>query len=688
MKDKLLTFAWSCILSFLLSFCAISCLVTGFQMAVSLQTVALWSAVAAVLCSICYSVPLGLLPISTLSLICGVLWRQGALETSFEALLYRISRQYHKAYNWGVIKLNTLVASEMELQLWLILCIFAVVIAMATSRCVCRGKSALLPTLAALPLLGACLVVTDTVPNAGYLFFLLLSLLMLVMSSRTRRQDPRQGNRLCTMLAIPLAAALLVLFIAIPPNGYTGTEAPRRLMDRVIASEPIAKLLGEVTGSGITGSSVDANTVSLQSVGVRMASNAEIINVLADYSGTIYLRGRALDSYDGTTWTDSGVSTENLFWPNSKALEKGGEVMITTRYAHRMMYLPYYVQSRDLSQVSRGMENESKLTQYSFTCAKMSVENDYYKIYTASVYDQEDWELELTRYLHLQDDVWAWAEPLALEIIGDEETYFGRAQLIGNYVRSAARYDTNTYPMPSGRKDFAQWFLEDSETGYCVHFATSATVLLQAAGIPARYVTGYAVDVTAGEVAVVRAKDAHAWTEYWLPGYGWMVLEATPPRQESQEVETTSPQQTQEDATLPTSGSEVTTPEPDTQDAPDSGPSLRAVLWLIPIFAGLLGLAIAQWKLRLFLQRKALTEGDPNQRALAYWQALSRVSRTLRRQPDKALYALAEKAKFSQHTLTATELALLENALAESHDALRKRPLPLRLYDRLILALY
>ena len=687
MKDKISSFVWSFLLSFAVSFGAVSCLITGFQMAVDLGTVALWSAVASALCSLCYSMPLGLLPISALSLICGVLWQQGPLETSFEALLYRISRQYHKAYDWGVIKLNHLVADEMELQLWLIVCILAVVIAMVASRCVCRGKSAVLPSLTALTLLAACLVVTDTVPNPAYLFILLFALILLVMTSRTRRQDSHQGNRLCAMLAIPVAAALLLLFVFIPPSGYTGTEAPRRLMDRVITSEPIAELLGKVTGNSITGTTIDVNTVSLPNVGVRTESNAEIMQVLTDYTGTLYLRGRALDSYDGTTWTDSSVSTEALFWPNSKALERGGEVMITTRYAHRMLYTPYYVQSVDMTDVTRGMANDGKLTQYSFTCSKMSTTNDYFKIYTASVYDQEDWELQLARYLHLGDSVWQWAEPLAQEIIGDEETYYGRAQAIGDYVRNAARYDTNTYPMPSGRKDFAQWFLEDSETGYCVHFATSATVLLQAAGIPARYVTGYAVDATAEHVTVVRAKDAHAWTEYWLPGYGWMVLEATPPRLDSEPQQTTPTQQTGEDITMPTQAAEPSDQETQTPSDNKSHSTL-SLLWLIPVLGGLVGLIVAQWQLRLALRRRWLATGTTNQKALACWQELARLSRHLQQPPDPDMFALAQKAKFSQYKIRDAELAQLESALADSRQALTQRHLLRRLYDRLVLALY
>lgn len=71
------------------------------------------------------------------------------------------------------------------------------------------------------------------------------------------------------------------------------------------------------------------------------------------------------------------------------------------------------------------------------------------------------------------------------------------------------------------------WF--DSQRGFCEHIASAFTVLMRAAGIPARIVTGY----QGGErnpvdgLWTVRQRDAHAWTEVWLPGEGWMRIDPT-----------------------------------------------------------------------------------------------------------------------------------------------------------------
>ena len=93
---------------------------------------------------------------------------------------------------------------------------------------------------------------------------------------------------------------------------------------------------------------------------------------------------------------------------------------------------------------------------------------------------------------------------------------------IQSFVRSCADYDENA----AAEGDAAHWLVKNGR-GYCVHFATTAAVLLRAAGIPARFVTGYVVSVQAGLRRTVTGQDAHAWVEYW-DGESWRILEATP----------------------------------------------------------------------------------------------------------------------------------------------------------------
>jgi len=78
-------------------------------------------------------------------------------------------------------------------------------------------------------------------------------------------------------------------------------------------------------------------------------------------------------------------------------------------------------------------------------------------------------------------------------------------------------------------RDGIDHFLFQTRRGYCEHFAGATVFLLRAAGIPARVVTGY----QGGEwnpyenYLQLRQYDAHAWTEVWLEGQGWVRLDPT-----------------------------------------------------------------------------------------------------------------------------------------------------------------
>lgn len=91
---------------------------------------------------------------------------------------------------------------------------------------------------------------------------------------------------------------------------------------------------------------------------------------------------------------------------------------------------------------------------------------------------------------------------------------------------------------PSGTYDSdLDSFLLETKNGYCVQFATAATLLLRSLGMPARYVQGYitndSVKTTDDEgnviyTSIVRDSDAHAWIEVWIDGMGWRTFDVTP----------------------------------------------------------------------------------------------------------------------------------------------------------------
>jgi len=83
-------------------------------------------------------------------------------------------------------------------------------------------------------------------------------------------------------------------------------------------------------------------------------------------------------------------------------------------------------------------------------------------------------------------------------------------------------------PEPLGR-DRIDDFLFQTREGYCEHFASAFTFLMRAAGLPARVVTGYQGGYwnTTGNYLLVRRSDAHAWSEVWMKGRGWVRFDPT-----------------------------------------------------------------------------------------------------------------------------------------------------------------
>jgi transglutaminase-like putative cysteine protease len=72
-------------------------------------------------------------------------------------------------------------------------------------------------------------------------------------------------------------------------------------------------------------------------------------------------------------------------------------------------------------------------------------------------------------------------------------------------------------------------FLFSTRRGFCEHYASAFTVVMRAAGIPARVVTGYQGGEfnPYGGYLIVRQSDAHAWSEVWIDGRGWLRVDPT-----------------------------------------------------------------------------------------------------------------------------------------------------------------
>ena len=117
--------------------------------------------------------------------------------------------------------------------------------------------------------------------------------------------------------------------------------------------------------------------------------------------------------------------------------------------------------------------------------------------------------------------------------------YTAFAQRIAKYLSENMTYTlTPTLPETEDEMSSVERFLFVTQEGYCVQYATSATLLLRSLGIPTRYVEGYiapkfvrneAEDRSGNYICTVKDYNAHAWCEIYLPSYGWLTTEVTTP---------------------------------------------------------------------------------------------------------------------------------------------------------------
>ena len=694
MKRKIFTFCLSTGMAFALSMGAVGCIITGFDLALRKEsTVIAACLISALLCSGLLQLKHGRKILAALAVVgAAVLVIGGKAEKQLLSLVGDITLMYHKAYAWGWLEVGSRgAAADLPMA------VLGAIVSLSACRTVCLGKGTWLTVLVGALPRAVCMVVTNTVPQKQFLFSLLAPLILLILSSALRQEDTAQSNRLTVMAAVPVVLALGCLFLAIPQEGYVNQSAELRenLLHYIdyfpqIMEDKLAQVATEIQSS-------ESKDVNLRNLGPRPNYTHTVMEVTADTGGTLYLRGQDYDSYNGTGWIASPHRAESLTCEGTDL----GNVTVSTRSVKDLLYTPYYP---DETVVFAGgmVHNKENLRTYTFRRVglpedwaeetlpegEVSLEYGVAEVPVASDLERLAFgsTAERLRYLALPGETKVEAQRILAAFLDKSQSRADQARAIAEYIRNSAAYNLNPPRMPADEEDFALWFLKEADNGYCVHFATAAVVLLRSADIPARYVTGYMAEVRSSETTKVTAGNSHAWAEYYMPELGaWVVLDATPGDIVTEEtvteteVSTAASEPTTEETTPPATETETTVPTettlpPETlpPEMPEQAETHSGGWWLLLAVSVLL--IPAQRILRLRLRKKRHGRGTANAQALSRWQDVQLLARLLKEEVPEELFELAQKAKFSQHTLRPEELLVFDGYLKAACRRLRKDP--------------
>jgi len=142
--------------------------------------------------------------------------------------------------------------------------------------------------------------------------------------------------------------------------------------------------------------------------------------------------------------------------------------------------------------------------------------------------DPRPYEERWQRFLKYSEGVPELAEYGSIEVpqqlsMDMDDIEFGH----GLYLMAKHFHDTFDYDAEAGGFDPKQLF--DNGRGNSQAMAHAMIGVLRAAGIPARFASGYVFDPKAGEMGepLRGAGRPHAWVQAWHEGYGWLGVDPT-----------------------------------------------------------------------------------------------------------------------------------------------------------------
>jgi transglutaminase-like putative cysteine protease len=233
-----------------------------------------------------------------------------------------------------------------------------------------------------------------------------------------------------------------------------------------------------------------------------------------------YWRGPVLNDFDGRTWRRSRS------WYPDQPLEATGQT-----YRYRLTLEPHNrIWVFALDAVTQWPKRTLRTFDYQLITPMDPVSTlSSYDLNSATHYSVKgDLPLSMRRAtLQLSPS----ANPRTRALAEELKARYGTGEAFVAAVLTKFREEEYFYTLepPRLERDSVDDFLFNTRRGFCEHFASAFTAIARAAGIPARVVTGYQGGEfnPMGSYLIVRQSDAHAWSEVWLEGRGWVRVDPT-----------------------------------------------------------------------------------------------------------------------------------------------------------------
>lgn len=559
-----------------------------------------------------------------------------------------------------------------------------------------RIKSIKIAGLLSIALLVPCFVLVNTLPDLVPLLIIFTVLFALYFSSQTRQLNYAHSGVITAVCAVILAVLITVLAVINPVADY---ERPK-WQDNMLNTVQTLTGMKTYNGSGKISSALAevgnnvSSEVDFSNAGALKQTGTKVMTVVTDLNGRIYLKGMSYANYENNKWSVLTDEQANDYPQDFQAFimtanyQERSTVTIDTVNKESIVYTPYYLVSINdtFSPVCDVLvSNSDKATNYSMSVMPYSESelNNFSMDFSSQVYDYDNFVKSY--YLKLPYDT-----KLAMLKIAEENNLTGVStqnipQAVKQFVSHSASYSLNTQKVPDGR-DVAEWFLNDAETGYCMHFANAAAVMLRALGVPARYVTGYCADVVDGK-AIVTSDNAHAWVEYYDSSIGWIPLDATSSDfevpQATESVQTTTQAQTTSPTVQPTTQAQTTKPVKTEVKAKISTPAIIVIIILL-----IIALAILRIIFIRYYRKYSFTHNDYKSRVICIYRYLNKLSVHSKVRIPKKIENICTKAKFSTHNISDEEYKIVLNyVLTFRNKTIGKMPIVKKLYCIIILGI-